>query len=76
MKNIKLKELEKVNGSFYFPWFPGYSESEMEATGKIRVKKHFFAPNSYYSKDNNDFVNWFEAQCITYIARKHPSCKS
>ena len=75
MKNLNLKELEKVNGSFYLPWWFGYSEAAMEATGRLKVQKHFFAPNSIYDKSSKDFIGWWVAQAITFAERRHPTVR-
>ena len=68
MKRLNSINLEKVNGAFYLPWVPGYSDQTMRNAG-IKIQKHFFAPDTYYSPYSEKFVSIFEANVITYLVR-------
>lgn len=68
MKRLNSINLEKVNGAFYLLWVPGYSDQTMRNAG-IKIQKHFFIPDTYYSPYSENFVSFFEANLITYLVR-------
>lgn len=68
MKKLNSINLEKINGAFYLPWVPGYSDKTMLAAG-IKIQKHIFAPDTYYSPDSGRFISLWEANVITYSVR-------